>query len=37
MNDEKIIEDIKKKFGLTDEQARNYLSGGAGLSDIKEA
>ena len=37
MNDEKIIEDIKKKFGLTDEQARNYLSGGDGLSDIKEA
>lgn len=37
MNDAKIIEDIKKKFGLSEEQARKFVSGGDGLSDIKEA
>ena len=35
--DDKIVDDIKKKFGLTDEQARKYLAGGGGLPDIKEA
>lgn len=35
--DDKIVDDIKKKFGLTDEQARQYLAGGGGLPDIKEA
>lgn len=37
MQDDKIVDDIKKKFGLTDEQARKYLAGGGGLPDIKEA
>lgn len=37
MQDDKIVDDIKKKFGLTDEQARQYLAGGGGLPDIKEA